>query len=47
MSALGAKSPGPSVIVGAANRVMAMAGRFVPRRYLIAVAKSLMKSGHS
>jgi short-subunit dehydrogenase len=47
MSALEAKSPAPSVIVGAANRVMAMAGRFVPRRYLIAVAKSLMKSGHS
>jgi short-subunit dehydrogenase len=44
MSALEAKSPAPSVIVGAANRVMAMAGRFVPRRMLISVAKTLMKS---
>ena len=44
MSALDAKSPAPSVIVGAANRVMAMAGRFVPRRKLISVAKRLMKS---
>ena len=44
MSALDAKSPAPSVIVGAANRVMAMAGRFVPRRMLISVAKTLMKS---
>jgi hypothetical protein len=47
MSALDAKSPAPSVIVGAANRVMAMAGRFVPRRTLISVAKRLMKSGRA
>jgi short-subunit dehydrogenase len=44
MSALDAKSPPPSVIVGSSNRVMAMAGRFVPRRMLISVAKTLMKS---
>jgi hypothetical protein len=47
MSALDAKSPAPSVIVGAANRVMALAGRFVPRRLLISVAKTLMKSESS
>lgn len=44
MSALDASSPAPSVIVGARNRVMAMAGRFVPKRLLIAVAKTLMQS---
>ena len=47
MSAIDAKSPAPSVIVGAANRVMAMAGRFVPRRTLISVAKRLLKSGRA
>nr|MTA37507.1 SDR family NAD(P)-dependent oxidoreductase [Actinomycetota bacterium] len=47
MSALDAKSPAPSVIVGAANRIMAMVGRFVPRRILISVAKRLMKSDHA
>ena len=46
MSAIDAKSPAPSVIVGAANRVMAMAGRFVPRRTLISVAKRLMMTNH-
>lgn len=44
MSALDAASPAPSVIVGARNRVMAIAGRFVPKRQLIAVAKTLMQS---
>jgi uncharacterized protein len=44
MSALDAASPAPSVIVGVRNRVMAVAGRFVPKRQLIAVAKTLMKS---
>jgi len=44
MSALDSTSPPPSVIVGPSNRVMAMAGRFVPRRMLISVAKTLMKS---
>jgi short-subunit dehydrogenase len=39
-------SPGPSVIVGGQNRFMAKAGRFVPRRQLIAVAKRLMKSNY-
>lgn len=47
MSALDAKSPPPSVIVGSSNRLMAMAGRFVPRRMLISVAKTLMKSDSS
>lgn len=47
MSALDAASPAPSVIVGARNRVMAVAGRFVPKRQLIAVAKTLMKSDHA
>jgi len=47
MSALDSKSPAPSVIVGGANRVLAMAGRFVPRRLLISVAKGLMKSGRA
>jgi len=36
-----------NVIVGVSNRVMAMAGRFVPRRMLISVAKTLMKSDSS
>lgn len=44
MSALDASSPAPSVIVGARNRVMAIAGRFVPKRLLIAAAKTLMQS---
>lgn len=44
MSALDSASPAPSVIVGARNRVMAIAGRFVPKRRLIAVAKTLMQS---
>ena len=44
LSALDASSPAPSVIVGARNRVMAVAGRFVPKRQLITVAKTLMKS---
>ena len=39
-------SPGPSVIVGGQNRFMAKAGRFVPRRQLIAVAKRLMQSNY-
>jgi len=47
MSALDAKSPPPSVIVGSSNRLTAMAGRFVPRRMLISVAKTLMKSDSS
>lgn len=46
MSALAAVSPPPSVIVGARNRVMAIASRFVPKKQLIAVAKTLMKSDH-
>ena len=33
-----------NVIVGSSNRVMSMAGRLVPRRVLISVAKTLMKS---
>lgn len=44
LSALDASSPAPSVIVGTRNRVLAVAGRFVPKRQLIAVAKTLMKS---
>lgn len=44
MSALDATSPAPSVIVGGRNRFLALAGRFVPKRQLIAVAKTLMKS---
>jgi short-subunit dehydrogenase len=44
LSALDATSPAPSVIVGTRNRVLAVAGRFVPKRQLIAVAKTLMKS---
>ena len=36
-----------NVIVGSSNRLMAMAGRFVPRRMLISVAKTLMKSDSS
>jgi len=44
MSALEAKSPAPSVIVGSTNRFMALAGRIVPRRLLIGAAKNLMKS---
>ncbi len=47
MSALDSASPAPSVIVGARNRVMAMAGRFVPKRLSIAVAKTLMKSNNA
>jgi short-subunit dehydrogenase len=47
MAALDSTSPPPSVIVGVSNRVMAMAGRFVPRRMLISVAKTLMKSDSS
>jgi short-subunit dehydrogenase len=47
MSALDAASPAPSVIVGSSNRLTAMAGRFVPRRMLISVAKTLMKSDSS
>lgn len=37
-------NPSPSVVVGGRNRLLAFAGRFVPRRQLIAVAKNLMKS---
>ncbi len=44
MATLDARSPAPSVVVGGRNRFMAVAGRFVPRRQLIAVAKGLMKS---
>jgi short-subunit dehydrogenase len=47
MSALDAASPAPSVIVGARNRVMAIAGRFAPKRLLISVAKTLMKSSNA
>lgn len=47
MSALDAASPAPSVIVGARNRVLSVASRFVPKRQLIAVAKTLMKSNRS
>ena len=47
MSALDAASPAPSVIVGARNRVMAIAGRFAPKRLLISVAKTLMKSNNA
>jgi hypothetical protein len=47
MSALDAASPAPSVIVGGQNRLLALAGRFVPKRQLIAVAKTLMKSNGS
>jgi hypothetical protein len=36
-----------NVIVGSSNRVMSMAGRLVPRRMLISVAKTLMKSDSS
>jgi len=36
-----------NVIVGSSNRVISMAGRFVPRRMLISVAKTLMKSDSS
>jgi hypothetical protein len=36
-----------NVIVGSSNRLMAMAGRLVPRRMLISVAKTLMKSNSS
>jgi hypothetical protein len=36
-----------NVIVGSSNRVMSMAGRLVPRRMLISVAKTLMKSHSS
>lgn len=39
-------NPAPSVIVGGRNRFMAVVGRFVPRRTLIAVAKTLMRSDH-
>jgi hypothetical protein len=44
MTALQSSSPAPSVIVGSQNRFLARAGRFVPKRQLIAVAKTLMKS---
>lgn len=44
MSALDSTSPPPSVVVGSTNRFMAVVGRFVPRRMLIGVAKTLMKS---
>ncbi len=44
MTALDSASPAPSVIVGARNRVMVIAGRFVPKRLSIAVAKTLMQS---
>lgn len=44
MSAIDSNSPAPSVVVGGVNRFMAAAGRFVPKRRLIAVAKTLMKS---
>jgi len=47
MSALDSASPPPSVIVGSSNRILALAGRFVPRRMLISVAKNLMKSESS
>jgi short-subunit dehydrogenase len=47
MSALDAASPAPSVIVGAQNRVMAIAGRFAPKRLLISVAKTLMKPNNA
>ncbi len=47
MSALDSASPAPSVIVGARNQVMAIAGRFVPKRLLISVAKTLMKSNNA
>lgn len=44
MTALAASRPAPSVVVGGQNRFLALAGRFVPKRQLIAVAKTLMKS---
>jgi short-subunit dehydrogenase len=44
MTALQSSSPAPSVIVGSQNRFLALASRFVPKRQLIAVAKTLMKS---
>jgi short-subunit dehydrogenase len=47
MSALDVASPAPSVIVGAQNRVMAIAGRFAPKRLLISVAKTLMKPNNA
>jgi len=47
MSVLDAASPAPSVIVGGQNRLLAVAGRFVPKRQLIAVAKTLMKSNNA
>lgn len=44
MTAIDSNSPAPSVVVGGVNWFMASAGRFVPKRQLIAVAKRLMKS---